>query len=94
MLQSLLALTNQHQRPQHTTSPLRGQQQLHNQLAPTTNASPRRPSTITSRQRSIGRPYPIPFSPPRTPEEVRRNNIIEWLNDIRLRNTNQHEFQR
>jgi hypothetical protein len=93
LLQSLLALTNQHQRPQNTNSPLRGQQQLHSQLAHVTNASPRRPFNNTSRQRSIGRPYLIPFSPPRTPEEVQRNNIIEWLNNIRSRNTNQHEFQ-
>ncbi len=47
---------------------------------------------IRSRQRtfrqlsSIGRPYPLPFNPPRTPEEVRRNNIVAWLNDIRSQN--------
>jgi hypothetical protein len=32
--------------------------------------------------------FPLPFSPPRTPEEVRRNNIIMWLNEIRARNNN------
>jgi hypothetical protein len=34
----------------------------------------------------IGQPYPIPYTPPRTPEEERRNNVIAWLNDLRLQN--------
>jgi hypothetical protein len=42
----------------------------------------------TRRPSSIGCPYRRPFDPPRTPEEVRQNNIIEWIND--LRNTNHY----
>lgn len=41
-----------------------------------------RPRT-TRRPSSIGRPYRRPFDPPRTPEEVRQNNIIEWINELR-----------
>jgi hypothetical protein len=43
---------------------------------------------VNNRQRSvrIGQPYPIPYTPPRTPEEERRNNVIAWLNVLRLQN--------
>ena len=40
-------------------------------------------------QRRAGRrvkQFQLPFSPPRTPDEVRRNNIIIWLNEIGARN--------
>ncbi len=45
-------------------------------------------SGVHNRNRSIriGQPYPIPYTPPRTPEEERRNNMIAWLNDLRLQN--------
>ncbi len=45
-------------------------------------------SGVHNRNRSlrIGQPYPIPYTPPRTPEEERRNNVIAWLNDLRLQN--------
>ena len=39
------------------------------------------------RPSSVGIPYPLPFIPPRTPEEIRRNNIIAWVNDMRLKAT-------
>lgn len=48
---------------------------------------PRVRSRRQNRPSSIGRPYPLPYNPPRTPEEVRRNNIIAWVNDLR----NQHQ---
>jgi hypothetical protein len=44
----------------------------------------------TLRQTNIGEPYPLPFSSPRTPEEVRRNNIVVWLNEIRSQHQNNH----
>jgi hypothetical protein len=45
-------------------------------------------SGVHHRHRSvrIGHPYPIPYTPPRTPEEERRNNVIAWLNELRLQN--------
>lgn len=39
-------------------------------------SSARRSKATTSYHR-------LPFSPPRTPEEVRRNNIIIWINEMR-----------
>ncbi len=48
---------------------------------------PRVRSRKQNRQSSIGPLYPLPYTPPRTPEEVRRNNIIAWVNDLR----NQHQ---
>jgi hypothetical protein len=44
----------------------------------------------TLRQTNIGEPYPLPFSSPRTPEEVRHNNIVIWLNEIRSQHQNNH----
>lgn len=45
------------------------------------------------RPTSIGKPYPLPFIPPRTPEEERRNNVISWINDIRRLHHNNHEHR-
>jgi hypothetical protein len=42
-----------------------------------------RPNTCRS---FIGEPYPLPFTPPRTPEEKCRNNIIIWVNELRSQN--------
>jgi hypothetical protein len=45
--------------------------------------TPPHPRTRSSRSSSIGVPYPPPFTPPRTPDEERRNSIIAWVNEIR-----------
>lgn len=37
------------------------------------------------RRSTVVRPYPIPYTPPRTPDEERRNRVVEWLNELRLR---------
>jgi hypothetical protein len=42
----------------------------------------------TTHPTSTGKPYPIPYLPPCTPEEERRNNIIIWVNELRARNYN------
>jgi hypothetical protein len=58
---------------------------------PTTeNNTPQRHIRRRSRRSGIGRPYPLPFTPPRTPEEVRRNNIVECINDLRAIHTKHH----
>jgi hypothetical protein len=54
------------------------------------NVTPQRHLRRRTRHSSVGRPYPLPFTPPRTPEEVRRNNIIEWINDLRAIHMEQH----
>jgi hypothetical protein len=48
----------------------------------------RRRTRSTTHPTSTGKPYPIPYLPPRTPEEERRNNIISWVNELRARNHN------
>lgn len=60
---------------------------LTNQPENLTSSTPRHTRVQTRQRRSaqsstIGNPYPLPYTPPRTPEEVRRNNIIEWINDL------------
>ncbi len=35
---------------------------------------------------SVGVPYPLPFTPPHTPEEIQHNSIIVWVNELRLKN--------
>jgi hypothetical protein len=45
---------------------------------------PRHRRRTVQRPSSIGKPYPLPYNPPRTPEEERRNNIVAWINDLRL----------
>ncbi len=47
------------------------------------NTPPCPRSRFHTRQPSIGIPYPIPYTPPRTPEEERKNNIIAWVNKLR-----------
>ena len=51
---------------------------------------PRPPSRSTLRRRPrharIGEPYPLPFNPPRTPEEERQNSVTVWINELRLKN--------
>jgi hypothetical protein len=42
-----------------------------------------------NRQSSIFIPYPLPYTPPRTPEEERRNNITIWINELRAQNYKQ-----
>jgi hypothetical protein len=37
-----------------------------------------------ARRSTVGIPYPTPYTPPRTPEEERRNRVVEWLNELRL----------
>ena len=67
-----------------------------NDAAPSDTVQPEQPQVTPSRVRprytrrpsSIGRPHRRPFDPPWTPEEVRQNNIIEWINE--LRNTNHY----
>ena len=44
---------------------------------------PRHRRRTIQRPSSIGKPYPLPYTPPPTPEEERRNNIIAWINDLR-----------
>jgi hypothetical protein len=44
---------------------------------------PRHRQRTIQRPSSIGKPYPLPYTPPPTPEEERRNNIIAWINDLR-----------
>ncbi len=51
-------------------------------LISTDTNTPQRSLWHRIRCSSIGRPYPLPFTPPRTPEELRRNNIVEWINDL------------
>lgn len=49
--------------------------------------SPRTPPrSKLPKQSSIGQPYPLLYIPARTPEEQRRNDIISWVNDLRVRN--------
>lgn len=50
-------------------------------LIPGTPVTVKSPSSVTRRRRF--RPYPLPYTPPRTPEEVRKNNIVNWINEIR-----------
>jgi hypothetical protein len=60
---------------------------IHQQPAISPSTSPQT-TPLRSRQRmfhqntSSGHPYPLPFNPPRTPEEVRSNNIVAWLNNL------------
>jgi hypothetical protein len=56
----------------------------------TENDTPQRRIRRRIRRSGIGRPYPLPFTPPRTPEEIRRNNIVEWINDLRSIHTKHH----
>jgi hypothetical protein len=49
---------------------------------------PRQRRRTSTKPSSIGKPYPLPYTPPRTPEEERRNNIIAWINDLRQQNIN------
>ena len=44
---------------------------------------PRNRTRSNTRYTNIGKPYPLPYTPPRTPDEERRNRIIEWVNDLR-----------
>ncbi len=44
---------------------------------------------IINRQSSVGVPYPLPYTPPRTPEEEHRNNIIIWINELCAQNYKQ-----
>jgi hypothetical protein len=53
------------------------------------NTTPRSERRPRIRHPSIGIPYPLPFNPPRTPEEERRNSIIVWVNELRARNNMQ-----
>jgi hypothetical protein len=79
-----LASTEQRATPQRTStylSPIRTSS--HRSSQTTTPNSARRPRI---RHSSIGIPYPLPFNPPRTPEEERRNSIIIWVNELRARN--------
>ncbi len=41
-----------------------------------------------SHQHSVGRPYPLPFTPARTPDEEHRNSIIEWVNNLHFKQYN------
>jgi hypothetical protein len=54
----------------------------------TRTTPPRTPTRHCTHRSSIGRPYPLPYSPPRTPDEARRNRIVEWVNELRLKNSN------
>jgi hypothetical protein len=56
-----------------------------------TAVSPPRPQSQTilrrrPRHTRIGEPYPLPFNPPRTPEEERQNSVTVWINELRLKN--------
>ena len=70
--------------PPPSNTPL--QQSTNLQSVPTPSTPPNVRSRIQHRVSSIGRPYPLPYTPPRTPEEQRRNNIINWVNEMRKRN--------
>jgi hypothetical protein len=57
-----------------------------------TNITPvRRRRRRTTQQLSGCVPYPLPFQPPRTPDEERRNNIVAWINDLRQQQYSQNE---
>lgn len=56
------------------------------QVPRTRPTPPRTPTRRRTHRSSIGIPYPLPCTPPRTPEEQRRNNIIEWINELRSKN--------
>jgi hypothetical protein len=55
-------------------------------LLPLSDSTPQQ-STVRRRcsrwHYKVGEPYPLPYTPPRTPEEQRRNNIIAWVNELR-----------
>jgi hypothetical protein len=51
-----------------------------------TERPPRPTQRTRQRLTSIGVPYPLPFTPPRTPEEERRNRVVAWVNELRLQN--------
>ena len=56
------------------------------QILPQQISPPRSRGQTTTRHSRIGTPYPLPFNPPPTPEEERRNRIIAWVNDLRKQN--------
>jgi hypothetical protein len=59
------------------------QQTIEREQAQTQRTPPRTQSRNQKSSSSIGHPYPLPYNPPHTPEGVRRNNIIAWVNDLR-----------
>lgn len=78
-----LSATN---RPQQTESDP-SSSSLHTlHVPPPQPIPPRTPTRRRTQRSSIGIPYPLPYTPPRTPEEQRRNNIIEWINELRSKN--------
>ncbi len=86
-----LSLTPQQQN-QIISSPLHGHSPITDSSLSTRRFSSRTTPATQRRQRSRPNsnsysfaPHPIPFTPPRTPDEVRRNNIVIWLNEIRAR---------
>jgi hypothetical protein len=65
-------------------------------LVPTTDlipTSPQRSYRSPSRVRCqpTGRLHPLPYTPPRTPEEVRRNEVTLWINDLITKNNNKNK---
>jgi hypothetical protein len=46
----------------------------------------RRRLSTNNRQIRADEPYPLPYRPPRTPDEERKNRIVTWVNELRSRN--------
>jgi hypothetical protein len=68
-----------------SSAPIPSDHQQLPQLPPSTST----PQQSTARRRiarrhyKVGEPYPLPYTPPKTPEEQRRNNIVAWINELR-----------
>jgi hypothetical protein len=43
-------------------------------------------TTNNNRQSRANDPYPLPYCPPRTPDEERKNRIVAWVNELRTKN--------
>lgn len=64
---------------------------LHKPYSDTVSLIP--PNSLNSghpriRQTTIGKPHPLPYTPPRTPDEEQRNRIVAWVNKLRLQQHN------